>query len=90
MSGYAKDWVSGPLQRTIHIGPFMLCLYWASDKDPVTWVDFELFEITGMIDGQLTFAHDDAAADPTSLVGADRDRIREVGWMYAVSGKRTC
>jgi hypothetical protein len=54
--GHSKQWVSGPLRSTEQIldengllGSFTLCLYWKPNDDgDISWVDFELFEVTGV------------------------------------------
>lgn len=55
--GYSKQWVSGPRRSTEQIldedgllGSFTLVLYWKPNEDTggIYWVDFELFEVTGV------------------------------------------
>lgn len=56
-TGHLQQWVSGPRRSTEQIldehgllGSFTLVLYWkpADNGDRVYWVDFELFEVTGV------------------------------------------
>lgn len=70
--GHSKQWVSGPLRVTKQIGAedgmlgsFTLCLYWnpTDDDDRVLWVDFELFEVTGIGDDGCILEYSRRGAD---------------------------
>lgn len=92
-AGHLQQWVSGPRRSTEQIldedgllGSFTLVLYWKpSDEDGgIYWVDFELFEVTGMSHPEgksAEYQRRDSDVSPDPVLDLDEAEVTAYGFM---------